>query len=273
MDTKTVSIFFKVGHFFALTPPSHSAKVPNLHQKARQVFTLLFYTFGLIYNIYARRYLYEHVSPVQKLFRIIMDIDLYAHTYHSLINVMIFKRRNLLQLCRNLYISGLKMGPTKNYFWIFVITHLIFCASLSVITYAWNTIVGAYFFKMYLVELFQFYIIFFYTFFGCTLLDMVLQRYRFQKALLLETQLNKHDNDQRFNNIRNYLSTLKENIDIFNEIFGWTILLLIFFAVVKALIYVDIVLKNTYSSFNVTTSTLHFVANINVIFQLWVSKF
>ena len=67
---------------------------------------------------------------------------------------------------------------------------------------------------------------------------------------------------------------LKETSDAFNEIFGWTILLNIFFGALRALIYLDVAIKGNenFESSSAVGNTFQIISHASVIILFWVSS-
>jgi hypothetical protein len=264
MDMKIVTLYFKIGKWLSLTPSSVENRVPTTFQKLDLFITFTFYTVGVMYSLYERTYIYQTLPKVQLCLRIIMDI------------VMVFKRRRWFVLVKNLTMTCTKIKKRRHHLSIFILTQVIFCASGVLIASAWMGIVGIDFLKEFLVEDFQIYSLFVYVTFACFILTLLLERYRHQCYLLLERSHRPHKQSIRLDEVRRNLFFLKEAVVTFNDIFGWTILLTIFFVSARSLMHLDVMIKNTYHKYESNNSiwnTLHFVSNMIMIFIFWVSSF
>ncbi|XP_068901855.1 uncharacterized protein [Tenebrio molitor] len=76
---------------------------------------------------------------------------------------------------------------------------------------------------MYIVEHFQVYSEFFYMALACTVLNMMLERYKVQSCLLRDQIKCRKRNDvvKLLKQIKFNVFMLKQAVDAFNEIFGW----------------------------------------------------
>ncbi|RZC33860.1 7tm 7 and/or Lig chan domain containing protein, partial [Asbolus verrucosus] len=227
---------------------------------------------GIIYSVYHRRYVYYSLTSLQLVMRITMDATLYAHNCHSLT----IKRQIWSKLLKKFGFVHCK-SDKGSHFTTFILAHVIFCSSAIFNCYVWFSFLGWDFFKMYLVECFQIYSLFFHIVFAFIVLKMLLVRYQ-QQALVMTAYIDRKDFFSEevakfLGKIRRDLSILKEISEIFSEIFGWAILLKILFGAAKTLLYLDIVLENTYhvfKSFDVAWNMLHFLSNVSVILTFWV---
>jgi hypothetical protein len=276
MDMKIVALSFKIGKWLSLTPSSFENRVPTTFQKLYLFVTITFYTVGVMYSLSERTYLYQTLPKVQACLRLIMDIVLYTHNAHSLITVMVFRRRRWFSLVKNLTMTCTKIQKRRHHLFIFVLTQVLFCASCVLVASAWMGIVGIGFLKLFFVENFQVYSLFFCVTFACIILTLLLERYRHQYYLLIERSPRPRKHSIQLDQVRRNLFHLKEAVVTFNAIFGWTILLTVFFAGARSLMYLDVMIKNTYhkyESHNNIWNSLHFVSNMFMAFMFWVSSF
>jgi hypothetical protein len=270
MDMKIVVVYFKTGKWLSLTPSSFENTVPTTFQKLYPFVTFMFYTVGVMYVLYERSYIYRTLPTVQLCLRVIMDLVLYSHNGHSLITVMVFRRRQWFLLVKNLTVTCTKIQKRRHHLFIFVLTQVIFCASGVLIASAWIAIAGTgiSFLRMFFVENFQVYSLFFYVTFACAILTLLLERYRYHCYSLLERNI-------QLDEVRHNLFHLKEAVVTFNDIFGWTILLTTFFVGARSLMHLDVIIKNTYHNYESNNSiwnTLHFVSNMIMVLIFWVSS-
>jgi hypothetical protein len=270
MDMKIVVLYFKTGKWLSLTPSSFENTMPTTFQKLYPFATFTFYTVGVMYVLYERSYIYRTLPTVQLCLRVIMDLVLYSHNGHSLITVMVFRRRQWFLLVKNLTVTCTKIQKRRHHLFIFVLTQVIFCASGVLIASAWMAIAGTgiSFLRMFFVENFQVYSLFFYVTLACAILTLLLERYRYHCYSLLERNI-------QLDEVRRNLFHLKEAVVTFNDIFGWTILLTTFFAGARSLMHLDVIIKNTYHNYESNNSiwnTLHFVSNMIMVLIFWVSS-
>jgi hypothetical protein len=127
MDMKIIVLYFKTGKWLSLTPSSFENTVPTTFQKLYPFVTFMFYTVGVMYVLYERSYIYRTLPTVQLCLRVIMDLVLYSHNGHSLITVMVFRRRQWFVLVKNLTVTCTKIQKRRHHLFIFVLTQVIFC--------------------------------------------------------------------------------------------------------------------------------------------------
>jgi hypothetical protein len=71
--------------------------------------------------------------------------------------------------------------------------------------------------------------------------------------------------------VKRNLLVLKETVDHFNDIFGWAILLNIFFASLRGLIYLDDTIKGVDNIKNVSRNYWQIASQIFFVLIFWVS--
>jgi gustatory receptor len=139
--------------------------------------------------------------------------------------------------------------------------------------YVWIDVIGVKFIKGYCVESLQVYSQFFNTVFACVILKMIQSRYKYQKFLLNPhlTLARKQLSNLILLKVKRNLLVLKETVDHFNDIFGWAILLNIFFASLRGLIYLDDTIKGVDNIKNVSRNYWQIASQIFFVLIFWVS--
>jgi hypothetical protein len=119
----------------------------------------------------------------------------------------------------------------------------------------------------------------FYVVLRCIILEMLKCRYQHQKCLVLKAGSQAHFRNlfRIVTKIKHNLFLIKTEIDLFNDIFGWTILLNIFSASLRILIHIDSFITKD-RTFHLSTnpgsicSTLYQITLLLLIW-VWSSKF
>ncbi|RZC33576.1 7tm 7 domain containing protein, partial [Asbolus verrucosus] len=194
---------------------------------------------------------YADLIHVRYAITIMMDLTLYLFNCTIIVVAVFWKRKQWYRLLRNL-----KMTESRNtdrskvpYWTSFVVTHVIFWMITVYDTYAWVDIMGFEFFKQYSVEIFQSYFLFLYQFLLYVITKLVLLRYRKLVALLMpqfhysaELRQSVSTTDNFLLSIKNFenkFCLLKEIVEVFNDVFGWPILLIIIYTGLQLLNYID----------------------------------
>jgi hypothetical protein len=242
MDLQIIKTFFNFGKLFALTPPSPDSTSSTLCQK---LFVLLMFsacTVGTLVSFYYRGPQYAQLVPIKAVLWLATDMSRYYQSFYTLIVVMLFKRNRWSQLVENL--KKLESKSTNSHRFLFVAAHLSFCLLLGTMNFVCVTSFGSNCIKLYHSEYYQFYSQFFYMLFSYTVLRLLVARYRYQRTLLKQKIMTERTRfTTNLEKIRCSLITLKETVDIYNDIFGTVTLLNIFFISGKTLVYFDNIVK------------------------------
>lgn len=149
--------------------------------------------------------------------------------------------------------------------------YLPFWFSSVLVYYTHIKMLGLNFFKSFFIyQFFQIYAQYFEIISAITVLQRLKQCYQIQK-IKLEGCLNSDELLQALNCLEHNLLLLKDCVNYFNKIFGWSILLYHIFGICKTLIYVDSILKreiliNTPS----VDYTLQLYTKISILVVFWV---
>jgi hypothetical protein len=183
MVVKILNTLFTIGNFLALTPSSLENRTPTFRQKFYLLIAFLFYGVGAMYCTYQRRTLYNSLSAIALILRLLTDFTLYGHNCYGVVMLMFFKRNQWFALADKLRQVD-AADSDRHYYFVFVLSHLTYAVCLIVLTYTWIEMLRLQFLRMFLVEYFQMYSLFFYLVLGHTMLIAILKRYRRQKLLI-----------------------------------------------------------------------------------------
>jgi hypothetical protein len=99
---------------------------------------------------------------------------------------------------------------------------------------------------------------------------------QYQKVLLIRhfTQAPKQLSQLTLLKVKRSLLVLKDAVDLFNDIFGWNILLSIFFGAVRSLIYIETTVRReeNVGGHDVSENYWQVAARVSYAFFYWVSS-
>ncbi|RZB40164.1 7tm 7 domain containing protein [Asbolus verrucosus] len=247
MDLNLLNRLFKIGRIFALTPASINNQNPNLFQKCHQFLILFLYTGCLIVaKIIVYSPYYRRLTSVHKILLIFMNLNFYAHSFYVLIVLMVTRRSRWFKLIHNLQCVDSQFNFLQKSHWlIIVLAHVIFCIIISSRIYIYLEFCDLTFAGLNIIECFENYSLLFCAICSCVVLNLLLSRYKHQNLLLTKPRID-------INEVKYNLYMLRETVNIYNDIFGWTTLLNIFDGALKCLRYIDIMVKDK----NIWTSLL-----------------
>jgi hypothetical protein len=239
MDLKKLQFWFKTGGLLALTPPTITSFKPTIPQRCYIVLVFCLYTVAVLWGNIQKTKFSTKYNYIQLLLNLMVDLNLYVHTCYSLVLLLTTKRRQWFKLVNNLSrIDRFATDNTSNL--AFVIALVIFLVA-TILNASWLYNFGWNFLRLYLVEYFQVYSEFFYMVLACTFLNMMLERYKSQSSLLREQikcgrKKTSKEVVKVLKQIKFNVFMLKQAVDAFNQIFGWIILLNIFYGCTRGLV-------------------------------------
>jgi hypothetical protein len=152
------------------------------------------------------------------------------------------KRRQWFKLVNNLSrIDRFATDNTSNL--AFVIALVIFLVA-TILNASWLYSFGWNFLRIYIVEYFQVCSEFFYMVLACTVLNMMLERYKSQSSLLREQikcgrKKTSKEVVKVLKQIKFNVFMLKQAVDAFNQIFGCIILLNVWYGCTRGLVFLN----------------------------------
>jgi hypothetical protein len=236
MDLKKLQFCFKTGSILALTPPTLASFKPTILQRLYIILVFSLFTAVVLWSKIQEMNFYTRYNYIQFILHLMVDLNLYLHTCYPLVLLLTTKRKQWFKLVNGL--SRIDRFATKNTNNLtFVIALVVFCVASVLTCAAWLHFFGWNIFKMYIVEHFQVYSEFFYMALACTVLNMMLERYKVQSCLLRDQIKCRKRNDvvKLLKQIKLNVFLLKQAVDAFNEIFGWVILFNIFYGCTRSL--------------------------------------
>jgi hypothetical protein len=273
MDLGPIKTIFSFGSLLALTPPKIENVTISTPRKLYIIAVFLFYSVWSIVIFISRKSHYSRLALIPSVLQILLEVDLLTYGFYTLIVVGLMKRKQWSLLIRNLERVECEVNNKKSLYWIFFVSNAIYFGMIAFTFYVWVDVLGLKFLKFYCVESLQVYSQFFYIVLGCLILKMIQSRYKYQKFLLNRhlTLARKQLSNLILLKVKRNLLVLKETVDHFNDIFGWPILLNIFFASLRGLIYLDNAIKGADSIDNVPQNYWQVASHIVVVLFYWVS--
>jgi hypothetical protein len=250
MDLEVIATIFTFGKFLALTPSSMNNHNPHCLQKFYEICVVyLLQVTGFFANIYASCVVYQNLASMQLVLAILSDLIHFSYVFYILIVMMRVRRSRWFRLIKSLAAvqSAPKTIPLKL---IFVASQLVYYCLTAFGAYAdidrASLTVAAFNMGVF----YHFYAMFFYLVCESILLILLHSRYEGVSESLSQlikgrSQLHSKQIVEILKKIKKSVLTLKEGVEVFNDIFGWSILFTIFSCVNRTLVYIDVVIKHS----------------------------
>jgi hypothetical protein len=246
MDLDLLETFFKLGNFLCVTPPTSNCKKTSESSRRKMWASILIvlYTTGNIYSIMCKNW-YRHYSFVIMIIHLFSNGTLYIFNLYVII-CFTFRKRDkwnklILSLQSTAEIIQMDNDETskRRYYRNLLFCHLVYIAFTSYIIYFWYQQLSLDYFKQHTMRQVENYIQFFYSCFLCTILQMLLNRYRF-----IHLQLKKFLSQDLLKRVGLAMLFQKKSVDIFNSLLGWPIALMIVHTVFQSLSHLSFLLYN-----------------------------
>ncbi|NP_001161925.1 gustatory receptor 54 [Tribolium castaneum] len=170
---------------------------------------------------------YSTLRPINLLVQIILDVILLILNVHTILTT-ITKRNQWCKLLENL-----KLDRENNS--SFVVANVLFQLIHVYYTVVFTLLLGVDFVKEYAFEYIQLYSQFILYFLLFATLKILLGKYTQLKACLMEEKRPMVS----LQVIKAQIYSLRETVDVFNDIFGWPFLLLITFTSLQIMVYLQ----------------------------------
>lgn len=188
------------------------------------------------------------------------------------------KRRQYCQLMSRFLQENELNVPSLRVCVTFLIPNLIYWAVTIYVAYVWTDILGFDYYKEYFVEVVQLYFQSYYNYFLCIIVKIFWGKYKHVNFLLSEQlvymQNRRHVETERFHGfikrMEGLVCSIKELNVIFNEIFGWPIIMIILYSSLLLLNYLDDIFKNSFG-YDKQQYIGVIISNISVVFLTNVS--
>jgi gustatory receptor len=256
MDLTTLENRLRVGEILAITPFLTTTK-KTFTKKCYDVAVLTVFTVGISYSLYNRSSLYTRLNIFKLIIRVLLDLCLWVLSYYILVGVH-FRKKEWS------HISNLKSVQTskRTYTKSVIVAHLVYCPIILYTSWLWFRILKVAYFKSFVIKLNQFYMSFFNNIFIGVALKMILSRYDHIKGML------RKQNEKLcvLKQGKCDIYRLKESVDVFNDIFGWPLFLIISYSVLRILYSFEAILRDSVSS------RVSLLVTVVISLCMWLSR-
>ncbi|KAJ3652318.1 hypothetical protein Zmor_018296 [Zophobas morio] len=267
MCFKLLNTYLKVGKFFALTPPSIETDKNTTFRKILQVFMILLIITCVTISMYFRNTLYLQYNLAKITVCLLTDFVLCLFCCRTVFETS--KVSQWIELINCLKQTSCLIEETDNkkeerIQWKFIVPQVAFWIISIFTTIYWFTFMGVLIFEQYGFEVLQNYIQWFYTFYVHTIIGMIQQRY---EALKHHFENSFGTDNKNLNQMGYYACTLKETVNRFNSLYGWSLLLLITLTTLQFLNYLEYNLQSQeFGTKNVTQTRITHVLTMLLSF-------
>jgi gustatory receptor len=252
-----LKLIFFFGKFLAITP---SLTGPNLKSHSTKIYPVVIVsslTIGVPVVLFYRRLDYQDLIHIKLASTVLMDVSLYIFNFVTIAGVPFWNRNQWGKIVNNLrkIEARLPLGTTNvipYYFAYFVVNATFWFAAITDF-YIWYQIEGCGYFQQYLLEAIQTYMLFYY-YIVVYIFTKMLAGYYAKLCLLFEKKIAcchhlgttfAGKNLNFLSNIEQLLRLLRDTVDLFNDLFGWPILLMIVYTSLLVINYLDDTFKNS----------------------------
>ncbi|KAJ3643974.1 hypothetical protein Zmor_026653 [Zophobas morio] len=243
MGFKLLRLICKVGRFVASAPSSVQAKHESTCQKCYIVLVFIALCFGLLMTIINNNF-YLNDIQMKMLVSYLTEFNLFAFSVYTILVINFWKRGTWCQLMEHLLVikKRTQKSATKNkkrpYYLGFVLIHVVYIFAEVYISYSWSIPHGwKSYFKKFNVRLIQLYLQMFQKLLIYAILSTLLVRYK-RINVLLTSKISRNISIVFLRRNVKTLCRLKKTIDIFVELYGLPIALIVLFTTFEMLNYI-----------------------------------
>jgi gustatory receptor len=287
MDSKLLGLIVTFGKIFAITPSRNQAKKLKSKIYGLVVITVLI-TASTVSVLYYRQPLYVSFTEVKLFVSISMSLIVNFFNCYTVLAPVFCKEKQYCKLMKKLE-DNVEMDKTWGkrvslYLW-FVLPNVIYLLVSFYVVSVWSDILGFEYYGEYFVEVVQLYFQFYYNYFLCVIVKIFLNRYKYVNFLLSEqliyVKIRKTISTKEYpisiGRIEDLICGLKELNVIFNDIFGWPILMIILYSSLLMLNYLEEIFQNNFGYDNgqflgVIISNIS-VAVVTSVSEIWIISF
>jgi hypothetical protein len=279
MDLELIEIIFTFGKFLAFTPYSCNDRQPNCLQRCHCFVVFATYTVAVaIFQCNTSTLQeYSRMTFIQFVLVVVSYTNFYICNFHIVVVTMGLNKSRWFTLIDGL--KSIKIGQVnRKQFIVLKLSIFIF-----LLLHTFQIFLTFYYFDYVLLLMFipthiYFLSQFTYSICTCAVLKMLLTRYQHYSKMLFEiscasNQINPQELSRVLKEIKRGLFILKSCADVFETIFGWTILGTIFCGAFKCFYYIDFSVKQRYefkTLLKIEAHMLKFLSDLGIIAVLWV---
>jgi hypothetical protein len=257
MSFRLLKLVFIVYRYLAITPVSITVKKITVFQKLHSILVIILMNLGIAVSL-NNRHFYSGFIPIKAIVCMLIDAGLFIfHTYIVLAPSFV-KTRQWEILLKNLKTPILKPcisckeKHTFPYYLGFVFIQLYYLFVVIYTSYVWSFVTIFNYLEGYGIVLVQFYHVYLYNFLLCLIMNILLSSYKHMNIFLgqnLQQLKIEKPVTKNFANLLNrtefMLQILKKSVDIFNDLFGWPIALIVVLAGLQLLNYLHYLFINS----------------------------
>lgn len=275
MDIQALNKILKIASILSIIPSKESRKLSFIQKCTTTMFLMVWLLFEIYSKTKRLNFYVKEFSFTQIIFQLVSDIALFTHTYYSLVVLTIIKRRKFILLLH--FLEQLLTNHIKNiYFSVFYFINIIYFILQLIFVYFFIVSYSRLFFAIYFLQILQFSLFRFYLIICYNILILILGGYHYQTQLF-RMHCNLTNNCSIKFSIKKFsksLYILKKVTEMFNQSFGWTLLLYIFYGASKTLNAFDHYIKGWKNSFQNPDIDFFLLldrfGSITFIFVFWV---
>jgi hypothetical protein len=237
MSFQLLNIFLKTGRLLAITPPSTQTTENSRCRQMHQVLMVVGIVVGVMVSTYYKNF-YLQYNLAKITVCLLTDCVLCAFCCRIIVEASrVDSWRELVDGLEETssLVQDEDFRPSKVLFKFLGLQFIFWFCTIYINIY-WMTIVGMLQLKQYSVEILEYYIQFFYTFYIYTVLEMIRKRYEGLRRLYQHKFIK---NGPNFVQMSRFVCSLKKVVNAFNDNFGYSFILLICFTTFQFLNYLD----------------------------------
>jgi hypothetical protein len=229
-----------------LTPPKNHNLTISMPRKLYIVGTFIFHVICVTTSLILKNWQYSQSTLLPTVLRMLQEVVFFAYSFYTLIVSGLMKNRQWFLLVKHLTKVECEKNNKKSLYIIFFVSNVTYLALRVYMVFAGTKALDVKVIMTQIFELLPIYSQFFITVSTCVILKMIQSRYKYQKLLLNRsfTQAPKQLSHTTLLNVKRSLFTLKNAVDLFNDIFGWNTLLNIFLVALRTLYFLNSVVKS-----------------------------
>jgi hypothetical protein len=242
MDLKTIEILFRCGKIFAITPYSCNQRGTNTFQRCHSFLVFSLYTAGFATIRYISRSDYSTMRRIQAFLTFLYLLTSYFLNFYIFVVVMGLNSDRWHRLIAGL--KSIKIPQTNNKLSITVKLILLIFSLITIFEQS----AGFYKYNIWgcliiLPLTLSTYSQFIYSLCACTVLKVLQTRYQHHKNVLAQVGDSK-ELVKLLKQIKQGVLTLKRCVNVFNSIFGWTMLCSTFSGAFSSFVYIDLAVQD-----------------------------
>lgn len=245
MSLKLLSLIFKIGNILALTPSSLELKKIKVIRTLYILTNFALLTAGHVYSLFENDFFFEYIH-IKVVLCFLNEFSIYGLNFYCIIIIGLFKREVWKYLIENLHATSYLVKEKKSklpYYFNFVLITTLHIASSLYVIYIGLKIDGLLYIRQDAMAHYPIFLDFFNKFVFCTVLEMLLLRYKGLQRIL-ETFLEKGNQHSKvptilMKNMSYTMCFLNKTVAIYNDLFAWPTFLIISFTTLEILNVID----------------------------------